>query len=124
MDWSLGVTWDSNLTEKMATHSAIDNINSFDQIIENPLYWYTIFEGFVSQASRYPRIPGYQAIYLDNIQTVINDPYFSISSYQALFDTKQALYENDTFTLPSNSTFEHTDLFAYHHQGMVTANPS
>ena len=124
MDWSLGVTWDANLTEKMATHSAIDNINSFDQIIENPLYWYTMFEGFVSQASRYPRIPGYQAIYLNHIQTVIEDTFFSTSTYQSLFDLKQRIYENDSFTLPSNSIFDHTDLFAYHHQGMVTANPS
>lgn len=124
MDWSLGVTWDPSLTENMATHSPLDNRDSFDLLIDNPLYWYTILDGFVTQANRYPRIPGYQSTYLNEVQDVFNQPFFSIEAYDTLFRTKQALYASDTFTLPSNSTFMNTDLFAYHHQGMVTANPS
>lgn len=122
MDWSLGVTWDENLTQKMATHSALSTKDSFDQTIRNPLYWYTILDGNVNQANRYPRIAGYQEIYLENIQTVLASEHFSIQQYQMMFNTKASLYASDTFTIGSASQFQHIDLFTYHHNQITSVN--
>lgn len=122
MDWSLGLTWDENLTQTMATHSALSTKDSFDQTIRNPLYWYTILDGFVSQANRYPRIEGFQAIYLDNIQTVLASEHFSIEQYQSMFDAKASLYASDTFTIGSASQFQHFDLFTYHYNQITSVN--
>jgi spore coat protein CotH len=116
MDWSLGVTWDDELTQKMATHSPLSIHDPFQQVIQNPLYWFTILDGFVTPANRYPRIAGYQEPYLSMIHTVANDAYFSEESFVSLFDMKQGLYDGMTFTLPSNSDFVSSDTFIHHHQ--------
>jgi len=122
MDWSLGLTWDENLTQKMATHSALSTKDSFDQTIRNPLYWYTILDGNVSQANRYPRIAGYQEIYLNNINETLTGDYFTTESYQAMFQAKEALYGADTFTIESASNFQHIDLFLNHHANISSVN--
>jgi hypothetical protein len=122
MDWSLGLTWDENLTQKMATHSALSTKDSFDQTIRNPLYWYTILDGNVSQANRYPRIAGYQEVYLNNINETLTGDYFTTESYQAMFQAKEALYGADTFTIESASNFQHIDLFFYHDANISSVN--
>ncbi|MFZ9139119.1 MAG: CotH kinase family protein [Bacilli bacterium] len=122
MDWSLGLTWDENLSDKMATHSALSIKDSFEQTIRNPLYWYTILDGFVNQANRYPRIAGYQEIYLEQIQTVLSSDHFSIEQYQTMFNTKATLYASDTFTIASASEFQNIQLFIQHHNKITAVN--
>ncbi|MEY3692676.1 MAG: hypothetical protein RLZZ388_847, partial [Bacillota bacterium] len=122
MDWSLGLTWDENLTQKMATHSALSTKDSFDQTIRNPLYWYTILDGNVSQGNRYPRIEGYQEIYLHNIREVLDGDFFTTEMYESMFHAKQSLYGQDTFTIESASSFQNIDLFLYHHEQINAVN--
>jgi hypothetical protein len=122
LDWSLGLTWDENLTQKMATHSALSTKDSFDQTIRNPLYWYTILDGNVSQANRYPRIAGYQEIYLNKISEVLAGDYFTPELYEVIFQAKKNIYIGDTFTIDSASNFENINLFLSHHTNISSVN--
>lgn len=122
MDWSLGLTWDEDITDLMATHSPLSIKNSFDQTITNPLYWYTILDGYVSQANRYPRIDGYQSTYLNHVATILNDETFSVASYQSLYQLKRSMYGSLSFTIESASTFRSIELFTRHHQRIKQTN--
>ena len=117
-DWSLGVTWDEALTERIANKSPYNATNSFDQTIVNPLYWLTLFYADGSlQSQLYPLIPSLQTSFTQHLITLKDSPYFTKNYYQTLMDAYQTHYEtiHDTVTLPNPSNFVSMERFDYHH---------
>jgi spore coat protein CotH len=119
LDWSLGLTWESDLTESLYKKSPFSTRNSFNQTIQNPLYWYTILTDQQTVAIRYPMVGNYRQTYGDLVMTIHQEESFSISAYQNIFTTKSKLYRNYSSTLPSNSQFVHMNLFATHYTELL-----
>jgi hypothetical protein len=124
LDWSLGLTWDDDITEKMAKKSPLSTRNSFDQTIRNPLYWYTILTGQQNEATLYPIIGNYRQTYSELVRQIYLQEPFSIAAYQTLYQTKSQLYQSYSSTIESNSSFLNIDLFATHHHDIIITIPS
>jgi len=123
LDWSLGVTWDQGIAEKMAKKSPLSTRNSFDQTIRNPLYWYTILTGQQNEATLYPMIGNYRQTYSELVREIYLQEPFSISAYQTLYQTKSQLYRPYSSTIESNSSFENIDLFTTHYNELIITIP-
>jgi spore coat protein CotH len=119
LDWSLGLTWDNDITESMYKKSPLSTRNSFDQTIRNPLYWYTILTGQQNEATRYPMIGNYRQTYSDLVMTIHQEESFSIQAYQDIYTTKSDLYRTYSSTLPSNSRFININLFTTHYTELL-----
>jgi hypothetical protein len=124
LDWSLGLTWDEDITEKMAKKSPLSTRNSFDQTIRNPLYWYTILTGQQNEATLYPMIGNYREIYSDLVREIYLQEPFSVAAYQSLYQTKSQLYQLYSSTIDSNSSFRNIDFFATHYNDIIITIPS
>jgi spore coat protein CotH len=124
LDWSLGLTWDDDITEKMAKKSPLSTRNSFDQTIRNPLYWYTILTGQQNEATLYPIIGNYRQTYSELVRQIYLQEPFSIAAYQTLYQTKSQLYQSYSSTIESNSRFLNIDLFATHHNDIIITIPA
>ena len=117
-DWSLGVTWDEALTERIANKSPYDATNSFDQTIINPLYWLTIFDAEGSlQSQLYPLIASLQTSFTQHLIALKESVYFTPTYYQSLMDAYTMHYEtiHETVTLPNPSRFISIERFEYHY---------
>lgn len=123
-DWSLGVTWDSGLTDAMGHLTPTQNTSPVSQsYIHNPLYWYTIMaenDGNVSYSDNYPRISSYRITYLTKVQTVKNDPLFSIQSYQAMFEQYANLYTEIESSLETHSYFSNIQKFESYYNAITS----
>ena len=119
LDWSLGLTWDSDITESMYKKSPLSTRNSFNQTIRNPLYWYTILTGQQNEATLYPMIGNYRQTYSDLVMTIHQEESFSIQTYQNIYTTKSELYRTHSSTLPSNSRFININLFTTHYTELL-----
>ena len=124
LDWSLGLTWDEDITEKMAKKSPLSRRNSFDQTIRNPLYWYTILTGQDNEATLYPMIGNYREIYSDLVLEIYLQEPFSVAAYQSLYQTKSQLYQSYSSTIASNSSFENINLFTIHFNEIKNTIPT
>jgi spore coat protein CotH len=124
LDWSLGLTWDDDLTESMYKKSPLSTRNSFDQTIRNPLYWYTILTGQQNESTLYPMIGNYRQTYSDLVMQIHLEESFSLQAYQQVFDTKANLYRNYQSTIGSNSTFENINLFTTHYTELMITIPN
>jgi hypothetical protein len=124
LDWSLGLTWDEDITEKMAKKSPLSRRNSFDQTIRNPLYWYTILTGQDNEATLYPMIGNYREIYSDLVLEIYLQEPFSVAAYQSLYQTKSQLYQSYSSTIASNSSFENINLFTTHFNEIKNTIPN
>ena len=114
LDWSLGLTWDSEITESMYKKSPLSTRNSFNQTIRNPLYWYTILTGQQNEATLYPMIGNYRQTYSELVTTIYQEPSFSIQAYQDVYHAKSQLYRLYSSTLDSNSRFVNINNFTTH----------
>jgi hypothetical protein len=119
LDWSLGITWDSDITEKMYKKSPLSTRNSYDQTIRNPLYWYTILTGQQNEATLYPLIGNYRQAYIDLVLRIYLEESFSIQAYQTVYTTKSNLYRSYSTTIDSNSRFENINLFTTHYTELI-----
>jgi hypothetical protein len=124
LDWSLGLTWDNEITEKMYKKSPLSTRNSFDQTIRNPLYWYTILTGQQNEATLYPMIGNYREIYSELVRGIYLQEPFSIAAYQAIYQTKSQLYQSYSSTIASNSSFENINLFTTHFNEIKNTIPN
>lgn len=124
LDWSLGLTWDQEITEKMAKKSPLSTRNSFDQTIRNPLYWYTILTGQQNEATLYPMVGNYRETYSNLVLEIYLQEPFSISAYQSLYQTKSQLYRSYSSTIESNSRFENINLFITHFNEILNTIPN
>jgi hypothetical protein len=114
LDWSLGLTWDSEITESMYKKSPLSTRNSYNQTIRNPLYWYTILTGQQNEATLYPMIGNYRQTYSELVMTIYQEPSFSIQAYQDVYHAKSQLYRLYSSTLDSNSRFVNINNFTAH----------
>ena len=119
LDWSLGLTWDSDLTESLYKKSPFSTRNSFNQTIQNPLYWYTILTDQQTVAFRYPMVGNYRQTYSDLVTTIHQEDSFSIQAYQEVYANKAELYGTYASTLPSNSRFVDMNLFTTHYNELL-----
>ena len=124
LDWSLGLTWDDDITERMYKKSPLSTRNSFDQTIRNPLYWYTILTGQQNEATLYPMIGNYRQTYSDLVMQIHLEESFSLQAYQQVFDTKASFYRNYQSTIGSNSTFENINNFTTHYTELMITIPN
>jgi hypothetical protein len=124
LDWSLGLTWDDDLTESMYKKSPLSTRNSFDQTIRNPLYWYTILTGQQNEATLYPMVGNYRQTYSDLVMKIHLEESFSIQAYQNVYTIKSDLYPNYTSTIDSNSGFENINLFTTHYNELLATIPA
>jgi spore coat protein CotH len=124
LDWSLGLTWDDDLTESMYKKSPLSTRNSFDQTIRNPLYWYTILTGQQNEATLYPLIGNYRQTYSDLVMQIHLEASFSIEAYQDVYTAKEDLYRSYQSTIGSNSTFENINLFTIHYTELMITIPA
>ena len=124
LDWSLGLTWRSDITEKMYKKSPLSTSNHDNQTIRNPLYWYTILTGPQNQGTLYPMIGNYRKTYSDLVSSIYVQEPFSIPAYQTLYQTKSQLYQSYSSTIESNSSFENINLFTTHYNELILTIPS
>jgi spore coat protein CotH len=119
-DWSLGVTWHENLTTWTATKGPLSPLDSFENIIRNPLYWYTIFPNTPNGlSSTYRLVSTFQTQYTTRLQTVMQQDGFTLNAYQSLFEQYQLTYGSVASTWPSISAFTSINAFVYHHQQIL-----
>lgn len=122
-DWSLGVTWDGGLTDAMGHVTPTQNTSPvYQSYIHNPLYWYTILfenDGNVRYSNDYPRINSYRINYLTKVQTVKNDPKFSISGYTEMFERYRDLYPNIESDLETHSAFSNVQKFESYYNAIT-----
>jgi spore coat protein CotH len=124
LDWSLGLTWDEDITESMYKKSPLSTRNSFNQTIRNPLYWYTILTGQQNEATLYPMVGNYRQTYSDLVMKIHLEESFSIQAYQNVYTIKSDLYPNYTSTIDSNSRFENINLFTTHYNELLNTIPA
>ena len=124
LDWSLGLTWDEDITESMYKKSPFSTRNSFDQTIRNPLYWYTILTGQQNEATLYPLVGNYRQTYGDLVTRIHLEESFSIQAYQDVYNAKSTLYRNYSSTIDSNSRFDNINLFTTHYNELLITIPS
>ena len=124
LDWSLGLTWDTDITERMYKKSPLSTRNSYEQTIRNPLYWYTILTGQQNEATLYPMIGNYRQTYRDLVMRLHLEESFSIQAYQQIFNKKANLYRNYQSTIESNSTFLNITLFSTHYTELMITIPN
>ena len=124
LDWSLGLTWDEDITESMYKKSPFSTRNSFDQTIRNPLYWYTILTGQQNEATLYPLVGNYRQTYGDLVTRIHLEESFSIQAYQDVYNAKSTLYRNYSSTIDSNSRFDNINLFTTHYNELLITIPA
>jgi hypothetical protein len=124
LDWSLGLTWDSGITESMYKKSPLSTRNSYNQTIRNPLYWYTILTGQQNEATLYPMVGNYRQTYSDLVMKIYLEESFSIQAYQNVYTIKSDLYPNYSSTIDSNSRFENINLFTTHYNELLNTIPA
>ena len=115
-DWSLGITWNEDLTTWTATKSPYSSIDSFGQSIRNPLYWLTVIPDDGSLfAQTFPLMPTLFETYTQTLFSQSLHPFYTLDTYTALFHAYRDLYPSITPHIDNPSSFVHTDAFTYHH---------
>jgi spore coat protein CotH len=114
LDWSLGVTWDSTLTQNTSGNNPYSPYGTYG-VITNPLYWYTIFSRIDNPLSdQYPLQLRTQIQYREYVSTWFNSDQFSLETYETMMLAYQSLYEDSISSLSSNSVFMHSQNYALH----------
>lgn len=114
LDWSLGVTWDSTLTQNTSGNHPYSPYGTYG-VITNPLYWYTIFSRINHPLSdQYPLQLRTQLQYREYVTTWFDSELFSLENYQAMMVAYQSLYEDSISSLSSNSAFMHSVNYELH----------
>ncbi|HMM01174.1 MAG TPA: CotH kinase family protein [Bacilli bacterium] len=122
-DWSLGVGYDGNGGQAMATispyHSKMQGSNRDWQ--HNPLYWYTIIDNQESDnSSKYHLISEYQNQYAAYVKSFANSEYFSLEAFNKLYQAYYRNYSSFSSDVESNSTFNGVDTFVNYYNAMMT----
>jgi spore coat protein CotH len=115
-DWSLGITWNEGLTVDTGTRHPLSPFGTYG-LIENPIYWYTIFQGNHAPFSQvYPLQPSIQLAYRQKIKALFEHSRFSVNQYELLFETYKQHYQDVYSSLDTNTNFKHLEAFKYHYQ--------
>jgi hypothetical protein len=119
-DWSLGITWNEELTTWTATKSPYSSIDSFGNPIRNPLFWMTVIPDDGSRfAQTFPLIPSIFDAYTQTLLTQSLHPFYTLEAYTALFQAYRARYPSITPHIDNPSSFIHIDAFTYHHSEIM-----
>jgi hypothetical protein len=114
LDWSLGVTWDSTLTQNTSGNNPYSPYGTYG-VITNPLYCYTIFSRIDHALSdQYPLQLRTQIQYREYVSTWFNSDQFSLETYETMMLAYQSLYEDSISSLSSNSVFMHSQNYELH----------
>lgn len=114
LDWSLGVTWDPQLTIFTSGNHPYSPMGTYG-IIGHPLYWYTIFERINHPYSNdYPLQSQTQLRYRQYVLDYFHDGLMTIAAYQTLMTTYQDTYDGVISSLATNSMFQHGQRFTHH----------
>jgi spore coat protein CotH len=115
-DWSLGITWNEGLTLDTGSRHPLSPFGTYG-LIENPIYWYTIFQGNHAPFSQiYPLQPTIQLAYRQKIKTLFEHSRFSIHRYELMFEKYKQHYQEVFSSLDTNTSFHHIEAFRYHYQ--------
>ena len=122
-DWSLGVGYDGNGGQVMATispyHSKMQGSNRDWQ--HNPLYWYTIIDNQENDnSSKYPLIGEYQSQYAAYVKSFANSEYFSLDAFNKLYQAYYKNYSSFSSDVESHSIFNGVATFTNYHDSMMT----